>query len=144
MSSNTYGSYGLREERLNDTLGIKIKFDNLFINLYDNWTLYHHPHQQILTRILDFDCSNVTTLENNIRKKWSKDLPHVNIVLEKYKDADEFFNLTQLLEKFDNENYFGLLVDWKRKNEKDYPWLNRVPIRREKFLCKSPRETIRG
>ena len=86
----------------------------------------------------------MTTLENNIRKKWSKDLPHVNIVLEKYKDADEFFNLIQLLEKFDNENYFGLLVDWKRKNEKDYPWLNRVPIRHEKFLCKSPRETIRG
>ena len=34
-SNNTYGSYGLREERLNDPLGIKIKFDNLFIKLYD-------------------------------------------------------------------------------------------------------------
>ena len=51
----------------------------------------------------------MTTLENNIRKKWSKDLPHVNIVLEKFEDADEFFNMTQFLEKFDNENYFGLL-----------------------------------
>ena len=115
MSNNTYGSYGLHEERLNDPLGIKIKFDNLFINLHDYWTLYHHLHQQIYRGILDFDCSNVTTLDNNIRKKLSKDLPHVNIVLEKYKDADEFFNLMQFLEKFDNEEYFKLLVDWKRK-----------------------------
>ena len=148
MSSNTYGSYGLREERLNDPFGIKIKFENLFINLYDYWTLYHHPHQQILRGILDFDCSNVTTLENNIRKKWSKDLLHVNIVLERYKDADEFFNPMQFLEKFDNEKYFQLLVDCKRKNEKYYlemkGWLNRVPIRHKKVLCKSPRETIRG
>ena len=100
---------------MNDPLGIKIKLDNLFINLHDYWTLYHHLHQQIYRGILDFDCSNVATLDNNIRKKLSKDLPHVNIVLEKYKDADEFFNLMQFLEKFDNEEYFKLLVDWKRK-----------------------------
>ena len=120
---------------MNDPLGIKIKFDNLFINLHDYWMLYHHLHRQILRGILDLDCSNVTTLENNIRKKLSKDLRHVNIVLEKYKDADEFFNLMQFLEKSDNEEYFELLVDWKRKNEKYYlevkPWLNRVPIRHE-------------
>ena len=102
---------------MNDPLGIKIKFNNFFIDLYDYWTLYHHPCQQINSGILDFDCSNVITLENNIRKKWSKDLPHVNIVLEKYKGADEFFNPMQFLEKFDNEKYFELLVDWKRKME---------------------------
>ena len=54
----------------------------------------------------------------------------------------------QFLEKFDNEKYFELLVDGKRKNEKDYleikPWLNQVPIRHKKVLCKSPRETISG
>ena len=54
MSNNTYGSYGLREERLNDPLGKKIKFDTLFNNLYDYWTLYHHPNQQILRNIVDF------------------------------------------------------------------------------------------
>ena len=138
MSSNTFGSYGLRKERLNDPLGIKIESDNLFISLYNYWMLYHHPHQQILRGILDFDCSNVTTLDSNIRKKWSKDLPHVNIVLEKYKDAYEFFNPMQFWEKFDNEKYFELLVGWNRKNEKDYleikPWLNRVPIRHEKVF----------
>ena len=67
-----------------------------------------------------------------------KRLLHVNIALEKYKDADELFDPMQFLEKFDNEKYFELLVDWKRKNERDYleikPWLNRVPIRHEKVF----------
>ena len=77
-----------------------------------------------------------------------KRILHVNIALEKYKDADEYFDPMQFLEKFDNEKYFELLVDGKRKNEKDYleikPWLNQVPIRHKKVLCKSPRETISG
>ena len=72
----------------------------------------------------------------------------LNIVLEKYEEADDFFNPTQFLEKFDNEKYFEHLVDWKEKNEKEYlekkPWLNRVPIRHRKLLCKSPRAAIRG
>ena len=59
-----------------------------------------------------------------------EDLPNVNIVLEKFKDADEFFNPMEYLEKYDNEKYFQLLVNWKRKNEEKYlevkPWLNRV------------------
>ena len=139
MSNNTYGSYGLREERLNYTLGIKIKFDNLFINLYNYWVLSHHLHQQILWRILDFDCSNVTTLENNIRKKWSKDLPHVNIVLEKFEDADEFFNMIQFLEKFDNENYFGLL----EKTTLDFltSWLEEKKWKRLSLVKSSTNET---
>ena len=70
----------------------------------------------------------MVTLEINLRRKWTKDLPNLNIVLEKYTEGDEFFNPIQFLEKFDNEKHLELLVDWKRKNEKDYlqikPWLN--------------------
>ena len=95
MSDNTYGPYGLRQDRLLDPCGVKIKFDTLFINLYDYWTLYHHPHQEILRAIVDFDCSNMSKLERNIRRKWKKLLPNVNIVLEKYKDADDFFKPMQ-------------------------------------------------
>ena len=65
MSNNTYASYGLREERLNDPLGKKIKFDTLFNNLYDYWTLYHHPHQQILRNIVDFQFSLMAKLKIN-------------------------------------------------------------------------------
>ena len=148
MSNNTYGSYGLCEERLNDPLDKKIKFDTLFNNLYDYWTLSHHPHQQILRNILEFQFSSIAKLKINIRRKWCKNLLNLNIVLEKYEEADDFFNSMQFLEKFHNEKYFELLVDWKKKNEKEYfektPWLNRVPIRHTKLLCKSPREIIRG
>ena len=148
MSNNTYGSYGLREEHLNDPLGKKIKFDTLFNNLYDYWTLYHDLHQQILRNIVDFQFSLIAKLKINIRRRWRKNLPNINIVLERYKEADDFFNPMQFLEKFDNEKYFELLVDWKKKNEGEYlekkPWLNRVPIRHRKLLCKSPREIIRG
>ena len=59
-------------------------------------------------------------LKINIRRKWHKNLPHLNIVLEKYEEADDFFNPMQFLENFDNEKYFELLIDWKKKNEKEY------------------------
>ena len=80
MSDNTYGSYGLHLELLHDHLGKIIKFDTLFNNLYDSWTVYHHPSQQILRGILDFKFSTVVKLEMNLRRKWSKDLPNLNIV----------------------------------------------------------------
>ena len=92
MSNNTYGSYGLCEERLNDPLDKKIKFDTLFNNLYDYWTLSHHPHQQILRNILEFQFSSIAKLKINIRRKWCKNLLNLNIVLEKYEEADDFFN----------------------------------------------------
>ena len=87
-------------------------------------------------------------LEINLRRKWPKDLQHLNIVLEKYTEGDEFFNPMEFFEKYDNEKYFTLLVDWKIKNEKQYleskPWLNRGPIIQAKALMKSPLEDIRG
>ena len=115
MSNNTYGSYGLCLAILNNPLGKKIKFNTLFSHLYDYWTLQHHPHQQILQNVVAFECSLLVILEINLRRKWTKDLPNLNIVLEKYTEEDEFFNLIQFLEKFDNEKYLELLVDWKRK-----------------------------
>ena len=124
MSDNTYGSYGLHLAILNDPLGKKIKFDTLFHHLYNYWTLYHHPHQQILQNVVAFKCSLLVILEINLRRKWTKDLPNLNIVLEKYTEGDEFFNPIQFLEKLDNEKYLELLVDWKRKMKKTIYKLN--------------------
>ena len=46
-----------------------------------------------------------------IRKKWSKDLPNVNILLDKYKEGDSFFDPRRVLDEFDTEKYFELLKD---------------------------------
>ena len=75
----------------------------------------------------------------NIRRKWSKDLPKVNIIFKKYKEeGEEFFNPTCFLEEFDCEKYFELLKDWKIKSEESY--LNEHP-----YLLFSPsRPTARG
>lgn len=59
-------------------------------------------------------------LVTNIIKKWSKNLPNVNIIFEKYKEEDKFFNPTEWKEKYDCEKYFELLIDWKFKNKKSY------------------------
>ena len=44
--------------------------------------------------------------------------PNLNIVLGNYEETVDFFNPMQFLEKFDNEKYFELLVDWKKKMKK--------------------------
>ena len=46
-----------------------------------------------------------------IRKKWSKDLPNVNILFDKYKEGDSFFDPRRVLDEFDTEEYFELLKD---------------------------------
>ena len=43
----------------------------------------------------------------SIRRKWSKDLPLVNILIKKFKEKDEFFE--RFLEEFNQEKYFELL-----------------------------------
>ena len=45
MSDNTYDSHGLRLKLLYDLLGKNIKFDTLFNNLYDYWTVCYHTHR---------------------------------------------------------------------------------------------------
>ena len=84
----------------------------------------------------------------NIRRKWSKDLPKVNIIFKKYKEeGEEFFDLTRFLIEFDCGKYFEHLKDWKVKNEKKYlkenPYLNFSPHRHKKILRK-PRPAITG
>ena len=41
------------------------------------------------------------------------------------------------LKKYDNEKYFELFIDWKKKHEENYlegePYLNRVQIRHKKY-----------
>ena len=56
-------------------------------------------------------------LEMYIRKKCSKDLPNVNIVFDKCKEGDSFFDPRRFLGEFDTEKYFELLKDWKEKCE---------------------------
>ena len=63
----------------------------------------------------------------------------MNILFEKFHEKDKFFNPTDFFEKYDNEKYFELLIDWKKTIYK-----NRVQIRHIKILGKSPREIIRG
>ena len=87
-------------------------------------------------------------LEMNIRRKWSSELPKVNIILKKYKEKrEEFFNPTRFLEEFDYEKYFELLKDSKIKSEESYlnehPYLLFSPRRNKKTLGK-PRPFIRG
>ena len=50
-----------------------------------------------------------------ICKRWSKDLSNVNIVFDKYKEGDSFFDPRRFLDEFDTEKYFELLQDWKEK-----------------------------
>ena len=84
----------------------------------------------------------------NIRRKWSPELPKVNIIFKKYKEErEEFFDPTCFLEEFDCEKYFELLKDWKIKPEESY--LNELPYllfspRKHKFFLAKPRPYIRG
>ena len=120
--------------------------DTLFLNLYDYWTEFHHPHA-VIRSVGEWSNYVFVKLEKNIRKKWPKDLVNVNNLFEKFHEKDKFFNPTEFFEKYDNEKYFKLLIDWKKKHEENYleekPYLNRVQIRHKKILGK-PRETIRG
>ena len=104
---STYGSADLWIEVLNNRNGNYIKKYTLFNNLHDFWTRFHdakklcfgwYPH--VLWK-----------LEMKIRKKWSPNLPKVNIIFKKYKEKDAFFDPRQFLEEFDAEKYVELLME---------------------------------
>ena len=88
----------------------------------DYWTEFCNPQKKFL-----FWHSHIMwKLEMNIRKKWSPELPKVNIIVKKYNDErNEFFDPTRFFEEFDSEKYFQLLKDWKIKSEESY--LNEQP-----------------
>ena len=72
--------------------------DTLFLNLYDYWTEFHHPHA-IIRSVGEWSNYVLVKLEKNIRKKWPKDLVNVNILFEKFHEKDKFFNPTEFFEK---------------------------------------------
>ena len=84
-------------------------------------------------------------LEMYIRKKWSKELPNLNIVFDKYKKGDSFFCPRRFLDEFDTGKYFELLKDWKEKCKiyqlREKPHLKFWPYRHKKILGKA--NTIR-
>ena len=76
---STCGSANLRIKRIGNKFGKHIQTDTLFTNLYDYWTDFRNRQKKFL-----FWHSHIMwKLEMNIRRKWSKDLPKVNIIFKK-------------------------------------------------------------
>ena len=139
----TYGSANLRVLFMNDERGKMVKTDSLFENLYDFWTSYHDRNKSILY----WYGHKIWKLEMSIQRKWSKDLPLVNIIIKKFKEKDEIFNPERFLEEFDQEKYFELLKAWKADVEKSYldenPYLRFSPVRLKKCFMSKQRPCIR-
>ena len=84
---STYGPANLRIKRIGNKFGKHIRTDTLFTNLYDYWTEFRNPQNKFL-----FWHSHIMwKLEMDIKRKWSPELPKVNIVLKKYKEEREGF-----------------------------------------------------
>ena len=111
---SAYGPANLRIKRIGNKFGKHIRTDTLFTNLYDYWTEFRNPQNKFL-----FWHSHIMwKLEMDIKRKWSPELPKVNIVLKKYKEErEECLDPTRFLEEFNCEKYFELLKDWKIKSE---------------------------
>ena len=125
---------------MDDEKGKEIKKDTLFENLYDFWTAFHDPNKSIFY----WYGQKIWFLEMSIRRKWnSQVLPLVNIIFEKYKEKDEFFNPEKYLEEIDQEDFFELLKAWKVDVEKSYldehPYLRFSPVRHQKCLMSARR-----
>lgn len=75
----------------------------------------------------------ILVLYGDLKKIFEKNGPNylsnVNIIFEKYKQGEEFFNPRPFHENFDSEKYFELLIDWKSKNEQ-YHLINKQYLRR--------------
>ena len=135
-SFETYGSFCI--EFLNDKKGKLLENDELFLNIFDFYTLYHAPGNMTLR---SWYYPKLTKLERILRKKWKqnekkvKTLPLINIIIKKIKEEDAAFDPTLYLN--DKEQFFANIESWKLTFEKDYliehPYLLREPIRHKKI-----------
>ena len=73
--------------------GKSVETDNFFINLYDYWTNFYHENKKFSF----FHSYLMQKLEMYIRKKWSKELPNVNKVFDKYKKGDRHLAIVDIL-----------------------------------------------
>ena len=98
--------------------------ETLFQNLKDYWSNSYNPNRQYFwwLEIL------MPKLERKIRRKWTTDLPYVNILLEGIRDKDQNVNL--LIFSEDSESYFLSIIKWKEKKEGCYF----KPTRHKKIL----------
>ena len=140
----TYGPAEIRTSFMNHEDGKLIKNDSLFENLYDFWSCFHMSYKTFFI----WYHPKMAQLEMAIRRKWvtTKVLPLVNIVLNKFKEKDNYFNPMRYLGG-DEEKYFEILQQWKIVFEKSfieqYPHLSCALIRHKKCLAKSTRPSLR-
>ena len=80
----TCGSANLRVLFMNDERGKMIKTDSLLENLSDFWTSYRDRNESLFY----WYGHKIWKLEMSIIRKWSKDLPLVNIIIKKFKEKD--------------------------------------------------------
>ena len=139
MSDNTYGSPNLRFESINDISGKRIKKDASFCNICDYWTTFHDRHK----RWFWWYSETLTKRERNIRKKWVKDLPNVDIILDKIERGDQSVRQINFLVEYDAEKYFELLILMNEDLERSHEVSRFKPRRHQKILGK-PGKTIRG
>ena len=145
MSDETYGSDGFCTDFLQDERGKLIKGENLFLNIYDFRVCIHASGFMKVNRWYH---PKTAKLRKVLRKKWkkTKDLPIMNVLLRKIREADNAFNPNDYLGKGE-EQYFQNLQRWKIDFEKlyleKYPFLTRTPIRHKKILMTAPRINIR-
>ena len=62
----------------------------------------------------------MSKLERNIRRKWKKHLPVVDVLFENIKAKDIQFNPVNFYKDYDSKKYLELLILWKEKNEKEH------------------------
>ena len=132
-SLETYGDF--RVEFLHDSTGEKIKENQLFLNLYDLWSLQRDAF------LLETYKPRSILLKKIIKKKLRgrNKLPGFKVLVPKFKEGDGWFDPMCYLNG-DEKEYFNKLIVWKCTFEEDF--LNCFPALREqkrhkKFFIKS-------